>query len=213
MLISEPDVLLRRADLLLVDDHVLLSETLSAGLSATEGLTIDYVNNVDMALENISRQGRYPIILLDYCMPGIEWLDALQRLAAANDGGVTLFSGVAGRSVAERAISMGAQGFIPKTIGLKTLGNALRFIAGGETYLPREYLTQHYDGKKSDLYLKPREQRVLSYLCEGATNKKIGGEIGVAETIIKMDVKTICRKLGVRNRTQAVIEAQKRGLT
>jgi len=213
MFVPEPHVPLRRSDLLLVDDHVLLAETLAAGLSVTEGLTIDYVSDVDMALENISRHGRYPIILLDYCLPGTEWLEALQRLLAANDGGVTLFSGVAGRSVAERAIAMGAQGFIPKTIGLKTLGNALRFITGGETYLPTEYLMRYSDGEKSDLYLKPREQRVLSYLCEGATNKKIGGEIGVAETIIKMDVKTICRKLGVRNRTQAVIEAQKRGLT
>jgi DNA-binding NarL/FixJ family response regulator len=202
----------RPADLLLVDDHLLLSETLAAGLSATENLIVDYVRDVDTALEKISTRGRYPVILLDYSLPGIEGLDALQRLDAANEGGVALFSGVAGRSVAERAIAMGARGFIPKTIGLKTLGNAVRFIAGGEIYLPAEYLMQSAGADQSGLDLKPRERRVLSYLCEGAPNKEIGRELGVAETIIKMDVKTICRKLGVRNRTQAVIESQKRGL-
>jgi DNA-binding NarL/FixJ family response regulator len=60
--------------------------------------------------------------------------------------------------------------------------------------------------------LKARERHVLAFLCEGLQNKEIGREVGIDEVIVKMDVKSICRKLGVRNRTEAAIAARKLGL-
>jgi len=203
----------RLIDVLLVDDHVLLSETLAAGLAASNGdMIVEFVRDVDTALERIKERGRYTVILLDYFLPGVEGLDALRRLDKANEGGVALFSGVAGWSVAERAIENGARGFIPKTITLKTLSNAIRFIADGELYLPADYMLQASQAGGRGFGLKPREIKVLSLLSEGHPNKEIGRQIGVAETIVKMDVKSICRKLGVNNRTQAVLAAQKNGL-
>lgn len=199
-------------DVLIVDDHLLLTETLAAGISAMREMTVDVERDVDGALLRIAERGRYKVILLDYFLPGVEGLDALRRLDKANGGGVALFSGVAGRTVAERAIENGARGFIPKTVTLKTLCSAIRFIAAGELYLPVDHMLQSVQPGRQAADLKPRENQVLSLLYEGLTNKAIGREIGVPETIVKMDVKAICRKLGVRNRTQAVIEAQKRGL-
>ena len=199
-------------DVLLVDDHLLLSETVAAGLSVAEGYSVDYVRDLDAALARIGKRGRYQVILLDYHLPGVDGLTALRALDEANEGGVALFSGVAGWSVAERALEMGARGFIPKTIPLRTLANAIRFIADGEIYMPTEYMLKRSHAGDRAVGLKPRELLVLRYLCEGMSNKEIGREVGVEESIVKMDVKAICRKLGVRNRTQAVIEAQKRGL-
>lgn len=198
-------------DVLIVDDHLLLSETLAAGL-ASHDITVDTVDDVAIALERIRNRGRYRVVLLDYLLPGIGGLDALRWLDKANSGGVVLFSGVAGWNVAERAIEEGARGFIPKTIALKTLNNAIRFIAGGEIYLPGDYIKHASKTEGWGPGLKQRELRVLSLLVEGHPNKEIGRVLGLAETIVKMDVKAICRKLGVRNRTQAVIEAQKQGL-
>lgn len=199
-------------DVLIVDDHVLLSETLAAGLENSEGYTVEYVRDVDAAVARIRERGPYRVVLLDYFLPGTEGLSALQTLLAENGGSVALFSGVAGWTVAERAIEQGASGFIPKTIALKTLGHALRFIADGEMYLPAEYMRQISQAADHGVGLKAREMRVLGFLCEGKPNKEIGRELGLEETIVKMDVKSICRKLNVRNRTQAVIEAQKLGL-
>lgn len=198
--------------ILVVDDHSLVCETLSASLEAEDGLNAQAVNSIDEALSRIAETGRFDVVLLDYEVPGMDGLNGLRRLIEANKGAVALFSGVANRTVVERAIDAGAGGFIPKTLPFRTLKHAVRLIAEGELYLPGEFLRRASDDQGSDLGLKPRELRVLGFLCEGMQNKEIGREIGVEETIIKMDVKSICRKMGARNRTQVVIEAMKRGV-
>jgi len=198
--------------ILVVDDHSLICETLSAALGSEDGLHAESVSSVDAAFDRISETGRFDIILLDYEVPGMDGLNGLRRLIEANKGAVALFSGVANRMVVERAIDAGASGFIPKTLPFRTLKHAVRLIAEGDLYLPGEFMRRGSDEQGSDLGLKPRELRVLGFLCEGMQNKEIGREIGVEETIIKMDVKSICRKMGARNRTQVVIEAMKRGV-
>jgi len=198
--------------ILVVDDHSLICETLSAALGSEDGLHAESVSTIDAAFDRISEAGSFDIILLDYEVPGMDGLNGLRRLIEANKGAVALFSGVANRMVVERAIDAGASGFIPKTLPFRTLKHAIRLIAEGELYLPGEFMRRGSDEQGSDLGLKPRELRVLGFLCEGMQNKEIGRGIGVDETIIKMDVKSICRKMGARNRTQVVIEAMKRGL-
>lgn len=198
--------------ILIVDDHSLVAETLSAALRAEEGFIAETVCTVDDALARVAETGRFDVVLLDYEVPGMDGLNGLRRLIEVNGSAVALFSGVANRSVVERAIDAGAGGFIPKTSPLRTLKHAIHLIADGELYLPGEFLRRSSDRSESELGLKPREMRVLGFLCEGMQNKEIGREIGVEETIIKMDVKSICRKLDVRNRTQVVIEAMKRGI-
>ncbi|MFU8899537.1 LuxR family two component transcriptional regulator [Roseinatronobacter thiooxidans] len=198
--------------ILVVDDHSLVCETLSAALEAQDDLEAQSVNCIDDALSRIAETGRFDVVLLDYEVPGMDGLNGLRRLVEVNQGAVALFSGVASRTVVERAIDAGAGGFIPKTLPFRTLKHAVRLIAEGELYLPGEFLRRASDDEGSDLGLKPRELRVLGLLCEGMQNKEIGREIGIEETIVKMDVKSICRKMGARNRTQVVIEAMKRGL-
>lgn len=198
---------------LIVDDHGLLNETLVAALGRDETLSVAAVKSVEAAHELIAENGRYNAILADYDGPGMDGLEGLRSLVEANDGSVALFSGVANWSVAERALKLGASGFIPKTLPLKTLGHAIRLIADGEVYLPSDVLLRTARGEdETDVGLKPRERRVLALLCEGMSNKEIGRELSIEETTVKMDVKAICRKLDVRNRTQAVIKAMGMGL-
>lgn len=198
--------------ILIVDDHSLICETLAAVLSYDVGLQAVAVASVDDAMAKIKSSGRFDVVLLDYDVPGMDGLNGLRSLVDANNGAVALFSGVANRMVVERALDAGASGFIPKTLPLRTLRHAVRMIADGDLYLPGEFMRRAADANDGDLGLKPRELRVLALLCEGLQNKEIGREIGVEETIVKMDVKSVCRKMGARNRTQVVIEAMKRGV-
>lgn len=209
VIISEPARTIR---ILVVDDHLLLSETLATALETGADATVDMVADVDTANERISEGSRYDVVLLDYDVPGMDALNGLKRLLAANDGGVALFTGVANWMVVDRAIEAGASGFIPKTLPFKILRHAIRLIADGATFLPTEYMRRAQSDRDAGLGLKPRELQVLGFLCEGLQNKEIGNLLDVPETIVKLDVKSICRKLGARNRTQAVIEAGKRGL-
>jgi len=195
-----------------VDDHLLVSETLAAGLEAAGDFQLDVVADLDMAIERISSRERYDVVLMDYQMPGVHGLQALRTLIDANNSGVALFSGVASWSIVDSAMKEGANGFIPKTIPLRTLIHAIRFIADGESYLPSDYMRHLSTGKESNFGIKPREMRVLSFLCEGMMNKEIAREVGVDEMIVKMDVKSICRKLGVKNRTGAAIAARRSGI-
>ncbi|TVR43488.1 MAG: DNA-binding response regulator [Rhodobacteraceae bacterium] len=130
----------------------------------------------------------------------------------ANDGPVVLFSGVVKRTTVEMALDQGASGFVPKTLGLRALGHALQLVADGEVFLPAEFIRYANTPDTADFTLKPRELRVLALLGQGMQNKKIGLELGLEEVIVKMDVKSICRKLKAENRTQAVITAMRHGL-
>jgi two-component system, NarL family, nitrate/nitrite response regulator NarL len=199
-------------NVLIVDDHLLVSETLAGGLTAEGSCRPHIVSDVDAALQKIEENGPYDVILLDYLLPGVQGLQALRQLIEANKGSVALFSGVAGWTIAQAAMDEGASGFIPKTLPLKTLVNAIRFIAEGGTYLPGDYMRRFAGLDGPLLGLKPREMRVLVYVSEGMQNKEIGREIGISEVIVKMDVKAICKKLGVRNRTEAALAARNLGV-
>lgn len=195
---------------LLVDDHSLVAETISVALSANnESMALDTASSTEEAVNRINQSGRFDVILLDYDLPGERGLTGLQTLIAANDGGVALFSGVAGHGVMERALELGAAGFVPKTLPLKTLKHAINFIADGEIFVPAAITTSYFSPPTTALGLKPREVMVLGYLAEGLANKEIGLKLDLAESIVKFDVKSICRKLDVKNRTQAVLEARR----
>jgi two-component system nitrate/nitrite response regulator NarL len=197
---------------LILDDHLLVSETLAAGLVVEGGYQLDMASDLDGATQKIKVHGRYDVVLLDYHLPGVQGLNALRLLIELNKGGVALFSGVAGWAIVQAAMEQGASGFIPKTLPLKTLIHAIRFIADGETFLPVEYMRRFTGSDGPVMGLKPREMRVLAHLCEGLQNKEIGREVGIEEVIVKMDVKAICRKLGVRNRTEAALTARRLGV-
>ncbi len=197
---------------LVVDDHTLVAETVVAALASENGMSIATAKDIESAEGLIQTTGRFDVILLDYDLPDTRALEGLERVMKANSGNVALFSGVANWSVVERALAQGAQGFIPKTLPLKTVAHALRFIADGEVYVPADFALRMGKGDGAGLGLKPREMKVLGFLNEGLQNKEIGREVGIEETIVKMDVKSICRKLGARNRTQAVLAARKLGL-
>lgn len=198
---------------LVVDDHLLIAETLVAALTAQQNFEVEVAKDVGTAIQMVQQAGPYDVILLDYDVPGMDSLKGMHRLIEANGSGVALFSGVVSFTNVERAMAQGACGFLPKTLPLAVLSHAIRIIAAGETYLPAEWLQWVRKGDDADFGLKSREMKVLTLLCEGLQNKEIGHKLNMTEVVVKMDVKAICRKLGVRNRTQAVIAAHKHGIS
>jgi DNA-binding NarL/FixJ family response regulator len=209
MTIEQPD---NRMRILVVDDHLLLAETVVLALSSTGAMEVEAVSGIDDALKRIAESGRFEVILLDYSMPGGDGLAGLRHVIAATGKGVAVFSGVATPAVIERALAEGAMGFIPKTLPLKSLESAVRMIAQGEVFVPYNYVLQVMGKDEPTTNLKPRERQVLQLVCEGAQNKEIAFRLKLSEVIVKADVKSICRKLGVRNRTEAAMMARNEGL-
>jgi DNA-binding NarL/FixJ family response regulator len=202
----------QRISVLVVDDHVLLAETVTVALSKSDLFAVDAVASVDAALARINEVGPYDVVLLDYAMPGSDGLAGLRQTIAANGSGVAIFSGVIPLTVVERALALGAMGFIPKTLPLTAVESAVRMIADGEVFVPYNYVQQVLGKEYHPSNLKPRERQVLALVSEGAQNKEIAFNLGLSEVIVKADVKAICRKLGVRNRTEAALLARNQGL-
>ncbi len=196
---------------LIVDDHLLLAETLAASLGSIRGFDVASVANVDGAIAAIEAHGVFDVVLLDYDLPGEDPFNAISKLIDKNCGDVALFSGVAKWGVVDRALNLGVAGFIPKTVRLTTLQHAIRLIASGSPYLPIEYLRRKRSGAEQRLDLRELEKDVLLRICTGLTNKEIGRELDISEVAVKMHVRTLFGKLCVSNRTQAAIVARELG--
>lgn len=164
------------------------------------------------ALDSIRTIGQFDVILLDYHMPGISGMDGVRSLMEANGKGVVLFSGQISGAIIQHALDIGVMGFIPKTLPLRSLQHALNLVATGEVYVPVKSLSEKTPHETSDTPLKPRETAVLVRLCEGLQNKEIGRDLGISEVLVKADVKSICRKMGLRNRTEVALKARQDGL-
>ena len=202
--------------ILIADDHDLLRETLSMFLASEGSIDTALASTLDAALDLIQSEEKFDLIMLDYNMPGMAGLNGLKRAMEASGGSpVALMSGIASRSVAEEALSFGAAGFVPKTLAAKTLVNAVRFMAMGEKYAPIDFMTADDPTVAPNPLaqkLSRRELQVLEGLSKGKSNKEIARDLDLQEPTIKLHVKTLYRKVGAANRTQAALIAKEEGL-
>ena len=118
--------------------------------------------------------------------------------------------------VIQRALDHGAAGFIPKSSNIKTITNAINDILMGEIWAPVSK-QQNLPGKNvSELALAermakltPQQFKVLMMVSQGLLNKQIAYDLGISEATVKAHVTAVMNKLGVSNRTQAVLAAAK----
>jgi DNA-binding NarL/FixJ family response regulator len=196
---------------MLVDDHVLMRMGLSFALSNQRDMQV--IAEAEDGVEAVEtyRTHRPDVVVLDLRMPkrnGIETIGVLRRefgpmpvLVLSNYG--------TGPEIAA-ALEAGASGFVVKDTSLAGLVEAIRRVHGGEQYLPSE-IARRLAGRISS-QLSPRELEVLKLLGRGLSNKEIGSALNVAEATVKVHVTAILFKLGVADRTQAILAGIKRGI-
>ena len=204
-----------RMRILIADDHELLRDTLVHFLSGEPGIETAVAASLPEALDTVAVAGPFDLVLLDYAMPGMEGLEGLGRMRAQPGAQpVTIISGTASREVAEQALAAGAAGFLPKTLSARSLLNAVRFMAMGEQYAPLDFMRQPVPAPAHPMMdlLSQREREVLEGLTQGKSNKEIARDLDLREPTVKLHMKTLYRKIGAANRTQAAMIAKREGL-
>lgn len=193
---------------LLADDHVLMADSLKFALERDGNVAVTTVHTGDAML---AQPPAFDIVLVDLVMPGMDGLTGIgQAIARFPDAAVVVFSGIADSEVVTRAVQMGARGFIPKAMPLRSVSAVLQLIRSGQTYVPMAMVAGIEPANDASGRLTDTEIEVLRAIAEGKTNKRIARDLVMTEIAVKMHLRTIFAKLRAANRTHAVVLAKAR---
>lgn len=176
---------------------------------------VDVVGEADEGVRGMTllHRLRPDVALLDLRLRGREGLELLRALATRADAPRILALTTLGRQAdVDEAVRLGARGVLLKEWCVPKLGAALRRVLAGEVVLEMPELPVTAAGETAPEALTPKEREVLRLMCAGLSNREIAQAIGRVEGTVKNHVSTILAKLGVRQRTQAVLRAIGAGL-
>lgn len=210
---------------LLIDDHPVFTASLKFLLSdLDESIEFAEATSCEDALEN-GESGDIDLVLLDFHMPGLHGIDALQAIKERfPSAAIVMLSSEDNPQLIRDSIDNGASGFIPKSSTAQVLIAALRLILAGGIYLPTHALTDVESRTSAPVAedtaapmevegLSNRQLQVLMKVVQGKANKVVAHEMNISEGTVKAHLSAAFRALGVHNRTEAVFVAAKLGLT
>jgi len=202
--------------ILIVDDHALFREGLCYVLDKIEGeVSILEASDYENAFNLLTSNPDLNLVLLDLCMPGKDGFSLLE-MASEKFPMIPIVVLSASKDISDmnRSMAAGAMGYIPKDATGKLMVGAINLVLSGGLYIPPDMVTnQNNDiSDKKDVSLTQRQTEVMAMLAKGLSNKVIAADLEITEATIKMHITSIMKSLGVSNRTQAVIAAQKLGI-
>jgi len=203
---------------MLVDDQNLVRKGVRSLLELSE--EIDVIAEAPDGIEAIRTipEINPDVVLLDMRMPGKSGLDVLQELSAEDKLPPTIIlTTFDDDEMVLAGIKAGAKGFLLKDVSLDELVGAIKTVAeGGSAVKPAvtERLLKGLENMHTDFMsldrpdpLTERETEILRLMAGGYSNKEIANSLGVAEGTVKNHVSNILSKMGVRDRTRAVLKA------
>ncbi|MGD9639093.1 MAG: response regulator [Alphaproteobacteria bacterium] len=210
---------------LLADDHALFRDGLRLQIeSMSSETTFAEVSNYKDLIELSRKNAAFDLALLDLDMPTMDWFEGLSKFCENFDKSkIIIISASENHKNINKVLEFGVAGYIPKRSATKVLLSAINLVLDGGKYIPptilcgvdRTHSSDNYhisDEKLEDARLTKRQKQVLYFLGEGLANKQIAYKMQLSEATIKLHINALLKNLGVNNRTQAVLIAQKNGL-
>ena len=194
---------------LIADDHPMVRDALASALAqAFAGARIATAASLPLAQAALEREPETDALLLDLDMPGMDGLTGLALLRSDHPAvPIIIVSAAPEPATIRRAYEFGASAYIDKSASLEEIARIVRAVMAGEIFAPPEAAPADSFAQRA-AQLTPQQWRVLALMVQGDQNKQIAHKLGVGEATVKAHVTVILRKLGVRSRTQAVIEAR-----
>ena len=205
-----------RIRVLIADDHPLVRRGLRELFSQDEGMeVVDAVSGGAEAVD-ATLAGSPDVVLMDVSMPGMDGIEATRRLLAARpQTRVVMLTSFADHERVMEALDSGAVGYILKDAESDELLRGVRAAAGGDSPLSpraaRAVLTARRGRRPFD-ELTGRELDVLKLVARGLSNKQIAWRLSISEKTVKAHMTSIFGRIGVADRTQAALWAQRHGV-
>jgi DNA-binding NarL/FixJ family response regulator len=194
---------------LVADDHPMVRDALASALAqAFSGARIATAAALPQVQAALEREPETDALLLDLDMPGMDGLTGVALLRSQHPiVPIIVVSAARDATVVRRAYEFGASAYIDKSAPLEEIVRIVSAVLDGEIFAPPEVEAADSFAQRA-AQLTPQQWRVLALMVHGDQNKQIAHKLGVGEATVKAHVTVILRKLGVRSRTQAVIEAR-----
>ena len=207
--------------LLIIDDHEMVREGLKAMLTTEPDFTIvGDAANAEQAIELIERL-RPDVILLDIRLPGTSGIDVCRTVTERYpEAAVIILTTFTDESLVAQCIQAGARGFIVKDIERFDLKRSIRAVARGEAAIDSKaavaVLAQlrrasHVSNEPTPEPLSSQQIVILRLVAQGLSSREIATQLYLSENTVKGYVQEILHRLGVKNRTEAVMVAVKQG--
>jgi DNA-binding NarL/FixJ family response regulator len=198
---------------LVADDHAVVRSGLEQLLSTAEDIeVVGSVADGEQAVDAAARE--HPdVILMDLSMPVLDGIEATKRILADDpDAHVVVLTSFSDNRRIMDALGAGAIGYLLKHAGPDELLGAIRAAASGDSPLDpkaaRAVLEERRSSGRSN-ELSPREREVLQLVRKGRANKQIARDLGISERTVKAHLTSVFARIGVADRTQAALWAER----
>jgi DNA-binding NarL/FixJ family response regulator len=217
--------------IVVADDHQVVRAGFAELLDTRPDFTVVGTASDGQEAVRLCHELQPDVVLMDVRMPGMDGIEATRQLADSGETGprVIILTTFDLDEYVYEALRAGASGFLLKDVTAERLFDAVRVVADGEALLApgvtrrliSEFAAQHRGSNDDSVValgpaglaaLTPRETHVLRLVAEGLSNAEIAARLVVNEETVKTHVSRVLRKLGLRDRTQAVVAAYESGL-
>jgi DNA-binding NarL/FixJ family response regulator len=201
-----------RITVMVVDDHPVVRHGIASLLESEEDIEVVAQARSGEEAVRLHAEHGPAVTIMDLRLPGMSGVDAIRRIRAASpDALVVVLTTYDGDEDIHQALEAGARAYLLKDSFTEEVVETVRAVHGGARRVP-EAIARRLAERPPLSDLSPRELEVLRLVARGMTNKDIADELGIAEGTVKIHVTRLLGKLGVDDRTAAVMIALQRGI-
>lgn len=200
---------------LIVDDHPLYGDALASALQVCfDDCEIRKATTLKESLDILDDGYAPELVMFDLKLPDVTGISGFREfIERSPEARVLVISSLASAELVQSLLQSGARGFLPKDASTETLKYAIAEIAAGRHYVPQQFqnvdqVACAYQSNPELSALTSQQIRILKLICAGKPNKQIAYELSLAEATVKAHITALLRRLGVHNRTEAVVAAE-----